>query len=773
MSSPPSPRTAAMAIQMRAMRDHFERLLREQGEQFQQKFDELERRSNDGSGDEEERRRRRRQGRDPLRGIKIKVQSFVGKSDPEAYLEWETKIEQIFNCHNYSDVEKVQVASIEFKEYALVWWDQLIKDRRRYDERPIDTWEEMKRIMRRRFVPSYYHRDLHNKLQRLTQGSKSVEEYFKEMEVAKIRANVEEDNEATMARFLHGLNRDISDIVELHHYVEMDELVHQAIKVEQQLKRKSQARRSSTNFNSPNLKDKEGASSSSSTEPIVENKGKAIAPSQSVSTNKKVTCFKCQGKGHIASECPTKRTMLMEENEEEEEGNKDVEENDEEEIPSGELLMVRRMLWNLVKEEDTTQRENLFHTRCLVQKKVCSLIIDGGSCTNVASTRLVSKLNLETKPHPKPYKLQWLNESVEMVVNRQVEVCFTIGKYEDVVLCDVVPMEASHLLLGRPWQFDKKVSHEGYSNKYSFVHHGQKIVLVSLSPNEVREDQKKMREKNEQEKEKNEKDKEKKKSDKRNNDEMKENLIAKKGEVGNAIVSKQHLYLLFCKNVELLANTPNPQKFPSCVETHLQEFEDMFPKEVPSDLPPIIGIEHHNDLNLRPSMSTRPTYRINQPQTKESQKQVAEFVRKLHEQVKMKNGEKIEIYAKKANKGWMVVVFDPGNWIRVQMKKELLKSQKKSKLKGEELFNSRSNSLQEGGNDEDIIQDISDAIQSLGGPMKRACARRINDVLVHFMIKSIEGPAQVDEGLAQIEEKEPKLKIIIQAWIVENKELLH
>ncbi|XP_045810960.1 uncharacterized protein LOC123905403 [Trifolium pratense] len=601
MSSPPSPRTAAMAIQMRAMRDHFERLLREQGEQFQQKFDELERRSNDGSGDEEERRRRRRQGRDPLRGIKIKVPSFVGKSDPEAYLEWETKIEQIFNCHNYSDVEKVQVASIEFKEYALVWWDQLIKDRRRYDERSIDTWEEMKRIMRRRFVPSYYHRDLHNKLQRLTQGSKSVEEYFKEMEVAKIRANVEEDNEETMARFLHGLNRDISDIVELHHYVEMDELVHQAIKVEQQLKRKSQARRSSTNFNSPNLKDKEGASSSSSTEPIVENKGKAIAPSQSVSTNKKVTCFKCQGKGHIASECPTKRTMLMEENEEEGEGNKDVEENDEEEeeIPSGELLMVRRMLWNLVKEEDTTQRENLFHTRCLVQKKVCSLIIDGGSCTNVASTRLVSKLNLETKPHPKPYKLQWLNESVEMVVNRQVEVCFTIGKYEDVVLCDVVPMDASHLLLGRPWQFDKK------------------------------------------------------------------------------------------------------------------EFEDMFPKEVPSDLPPIIGIEHHNDLNLRPSMSTRPTYRINQPQAKESQKQVAEFVRKLHEQVKMKNGEKIEIYAKKANKGWMVVVFDPGNWIRVQMKKELLKSQKKSKLKGEELFNSRSNSLQEGGNDEDIIQDISDAIQSL------------------------------------------------------------
>ncbi|XP_050877391.1 uncharacterized protein LOC127081153 [Lathyrus oleraceus] len=279
----------------------------------------------------------------------------------------------------------------------------------------------MKRIMRIRFVPSYYHRELHNKLQRLTQGSKSVEEYFKEMEVLKIRANVEEDDEATMARFLHGLNHDISDIVELHHYVEMDELVHQAIKVEQQLKRKSQARRNSTTFNSQSWKDKtkkEGASSSK--EATVENKGKTITSSfSSVSTNKSVKCFKCQGQGHIASQCPTKRTMLMEENEEiveEEDG--DYDEEFEEEIPSGDLLMVRRMLGSQIKEEDTSQRENLFQTRCFVQGKVCSLIIDGGSCTNVASTRLVSKLKLETKPHPKPYKLQWLNESVEMLVNK-------------------------------------------------------------------------------------------------------------------------------------------------------------------------------------------------------------------------------------------------------------------------------------------------------------------------------------------------------------------
>ncbi|CAJ2633435.1 unnamed protein product [Trifolium pratense] len=290
-------RVEANRLLIEALTARMQQMMRTELEGLHERIDQIENRF--PNGDEEERRMRRHAERprnDRLSGIKIKVPSFIGKSDPEAYLEWETKIEQIFNCHDYSDVEKVQVASIEFKEYALVWWDQLIKERRRYGEQPIGSWEEIKRIMRRRFVPSYYHRDLQNILQRLTQGSKSVEEYFKEMEVLKIRANVEEDDEATMARFLHGLNRDISDIVELHHYVEMDELVHQAIKVEQQLKRKSQARRSSTTFNSQNWKDKlkkEGASSSSTKEPMVENKGKAIIPSQSVSTNKKLTCFKC------------------------------------------------------------------------------------------------------------------------------------------------------------------------------------------------------------------------------------------------------------------------------------------------------------------------------------------------------------------------------------------------------------------------------------------------------------------------------------------------
>ena len=121
-------------------------------------------------------------------------------------------------------------------------------------------------------------------------------------------------------------------------------------------------------------------------------------------------------------------------------------------LVEGESLVAWRALSAQVKEDDLEQqRENIFHTRCHVNNKVCSMIIDGGSCTNMASTTLVEKLNLPTLKHSRPYKLQWLNDCRGVKVNKQVLVSFSIGRYKDEVLCDVVPMHAGHILLGRPW----------------------------------------------------------------------------------------------------------------------------------------------------------------------------------------------------------------------------------------------------------------------------------------------------------------------------------
>ena len=72
---------------------------------------------------------------------------------------------------------------------------------------------------------------------------------------------------------------------------------------------------------------------------------------------------------------------------------------------------------------------------------------------------------------------------------------FSIGKYKDEVVCDVVPMNAGHILLGRPWQFDRHVTHDGYTNRYSFVLNKRPITLVPLTPRQVYEDQVRLKKK--------------------------------------------------------------------------------------------------------------------------------------------------------------------------------------------------------------------------------------------------------------------------------------
>jgi len=93
--------------------------------------------------------------------------------------------------------------------------------------------------MRTRFVPPHFRKDLLLKLQRLHQGTLSVDDYFKELDTLLIKVDMHESDEAKMARFVSGFKREIQDVVELHEYSSLETLVHLAIKVESQIARKN------------------------------------------------------------------------------------------------------------------------------------------------------------------------------------------------------------------------------------------------------------------------------------------------------------------------------------------------------------------------------------------------------------------------------------------------------------------------------------------------------------------------------------------------------
>jgi hypothetical protein len=89
--------------------------------------------------------------------------------------------------------------------------------------------------MQARFVPFYYARDLLHKLQQLRQGTKSVEEYYQELQMGMLHCNLVEGEEPATVRFLGGLNREIQDILTYKDYTNVTCLFHLACKAESEV----------------------------------------------------------------------------------------------------------------------------------------------------------------------------------------------------------------------------------------------------------------------------------------------------------------------------------------------------------------------------------------------------------------------------------------------------------------------------------------------------------------------------------------------------------
>ncbi|PHT59346.1 hypothetical protein CQW23_01709 [Capsicum baccatum] len=76
-----------------------------------------------------------------------------------------------------------------------------------------------------------------------------------------------------------------------------------------------------------------------------------------------------------------------------------------------------------------------------ITDNICSMIIDFDSSTNVVSSYVVEKLELICIKY---------NDFGELKTTKQCMISFSIGRYSDNVLCDVIPMQDCLIKLGRP-----------------------------------------------------------------------------------------------------------------------------------------------------------------------------------------------------------------------------------------------------------------------------------------------------------------------------------
>ncbi|KAK1619641.1 hypothetical protein QYE76_025158 [Lolium multiflorum] len=587
---------------------------------------------------------------DGLGKPKFSIPKFEGGADVEEYLTWELKIEKLWSLHpNYSEDKKIKLASSEFDGYALRWWDSLVRNRDEDGAQPIRTWRAMKEVMTSRFVPTNYMRNIFDKLTLLRQGVKTVDEYYMEMEMLMQRGRVRESLEMTMQRFLNGLKYDVKGIVRHYTYTNMNQLLHHAREAESQLAEEAKVKGRATGagrftprapstapapstrsvpYSTPPSKPVSNVSNAKKSESAASTSGSGV----STTRNRDMLCHTCGGKGHFKRDCPNRKVMFINEDNEYETGddvdpnapdNDDYDTDGEDAYPSdARTIVVSQRALNVLPSA-STQRCNLFQTKALVgPDKACKVIIDGGSCRNLASKELCTKLKLKYLPHPHPYYIQWLSDNGEMKVNHMVRVEFAIGPYKDCIDFDVVPMTVCHLLLGRPWLYDRSVQHNGRANTYHLEYKGKKINLQPMSPQQIVNESRQKIEVNLEDAP----------LDRRENCNVVSDIT--KSERVNSLVSlatKEDMrefsedptampLVLLYRGTVLVSNDMTP--LPLGVSNVLQEFGDVFPEEVPAGLPPLRGIEHQIDLIPGASLPNRAPYRTNPEETKEIQKQV-------------------------------------------------------------------------------------------------------------------------------------------------------
>ena len=213
----------------------------------------------------------------------------------------------------------------------------------------------LKRALRIRHIPSYYHRELMDKFQRLHQNKMKVEEHRQKMELYMMRAGIKESEDTTITRFLSGLSLEIRDRVELLPYQDLNDLVQLCIKVEQQILRKNFRNDYSNSYTKKEFK-REGKQVKEEPSKSFKEKEKPREDTSSHTRTSEIKCFKCPRRGHVASQCPTKKIMILKgvdhyssQDEQESESDTSSEESNDEskEIAypyEGDLLMIRRLL---------------------------------------------------------------------------------------------------------------------------------------------------------------------------------------------------------------------------------------------------------------------------------------------------------------------------------------------------------------------------------------------------------------------------------------------
>ena len=162
------------------------------------------------------------------RDIKVKLETFDGSNDSEKYIEWETHTSYLLDHLRYDEAERLEVVTLHLTGIARQWWFRTRDLRRRQGKEPVETWPQLRWLMRKRHVPDEYVETQRLKLAGLRQGSMTPMEFRDEIERVSHQANIYLTDRSTCRQFLAGLHKSISDPLAIHGFKDINTLTYKA-----------------------------------------------------------------------------------------------------------------------------------------------------------------------------------------------------------------------------------------------------------------------------------------------------------------------------------------------------------------------------------------------------------------------------------------------------------------------------------------------------------------------------------------------------------------
>ncbi|KAK2990469.1 hypothetical protein RJ640_006267 [Escallonia rubra] len=351
-------------------------------------------------------------------GVQVHLAEFDGDMEPEGFLDWMDSIESYIDWQEVTEGRKMKRVGPKLRGPASTWWKHYPNygDSRRKPK--IQRWDKMKEKLKAQFLPRDYNQTLYQRVQNLRQ------------------------HENLLAVSLEGLFTSATTMLQLAEQITPIVVVVQLFPCVL------------------NNKQTPTVGELSKGDPIIrvkwlENVSGVLSLDTTLTNVQKELIFGLIFRRTKRLDLRSTLLILKVKTTWMHESQKVFDEEGIEGDVVGEALVFRHsMLAPPANNQHDWLRKNIFRARCTGEGKLCNLIIDSGSSGNLISEEMVDKLNFKTKRHPQPYRILWFNKGNEVMVSSTCLVNFSIGPFKEAVYCDVVPMNACHILLGRPWKYD-------------------------------------------------------------------------------------------------------------------------------------------------------------------------------------------------------------------------------------------------------------------------------------------------------------------------------